>query len=160
MGNKATRRSESFCFAISAWALLTGKQPYEDQPFITRSDEVDFVAAVTRERDPLRPDLGSLPLDMPPELRALIEECWSADRRARPLPREVARRLRGIMQSLTPTPTHSPTPVPTPAPAPGSDPLEAMRAQLTTLQARLDQVEVITVVACVWFDLISCSLSP
>ena len=57
MGHKATRRSESFCFAISAWVLLAGKQPYEDQPFITRADENAFVAAVTRERDPLRPDL-------------------------------------------------------------------------------------------------------
>ena len=135
-GAHATRFSEVYALAITLAVMLTKKQPYEE--YADTLDDNALFEGVTREVDPLRP---SLPLDTPPELRALIEECWSADRRARPLPREIARRLRGVMQSLPPTPTHSPNHVP--APSPGSDPLEAMRAQLVTLQARLDQVEVL-----------------
>jgi serine/threonine protein kinase len=135
-GPHATRFSDVYALAITLAVMLTKKQPYEE--YAGTLDDNALFEGVTRERDPLRP---SLPLDTPPELRALIEECWSADRRARPLPREIARRLRGMLHTLAPTP--APVPVTAPPPLTGSDPLEAMRAQLATLQARLDRAELL-----------------
>jgi serine/threonine protein kinase len=146
-----SRRSDVYSFAILMWEVLTLQTPFQAFNIANYFLLAQAVADESNRRYPLRPSLDALPGDAPEGIARLIAECWSPERKHRPLAGECSQRLKVMLdtaraaevRSPVPTPVPVPGHVPVPPPPTGSDPLEAMRAQLATLQARLDQAEVV-----------------
>jgi len=72
-GRSVDRRTDIFAFGCVLYEMLTGKRAFEGE------DVSDTLAAVLRAE----PDWSSLPEDVPPGLRTLIQRCLAKDRAKR-----------------------------------------------------------------------------
>ena len=75
---RASRRTDVYAFAITAWEVLAGQRPFEQQ---FRGNEARMVNEVVAKDT--RPSMDSLPIGVPPNIRQMMEDCWSKDRQQR-----------------------------------------------------------------------------
>ncbi|XP_027165461.1 serine/threonine-protein kinase HT1-like [Coffea eugenioides] len=87
--NKVSDKVDVYTFGITTWETLTGEVPYGDMdPDIIRFGVTHFN---------LRPPI---PEHCDPELRKLMEECWSPDPAARPSFTQARERLQAMLMAL------------------------------------------------------------
>ncbi len=72
-GKAVDKRADIWAFGCVVYEMLTGKRAFEGE------DVSDTLAAVLRGE----PDWSSLPSDLPPAIRTLIQRCLAKDRRLR-----------------------------------------------------------------------------
>jgi serine/threonine protein kinase/ABC-type phosphate transport system substrate-binding protein len=91
-----SEETDVYSFGIILWEILLRRDPYEGiNP---------TAVAVGVIRDGLRPNMS---LDVPPDMRLLVQDCWDGDPHARPSFGEIVTRLKGMAADLSGVQTSS-----------------------------------------------------
>eukprot|EP01091_Cochliopodium_minus_P003646 TRINITY_DN13624_c0_g1_i1.p1 TRINITY_DN13624_c0_g1~~TRINITY_DN13624_c0_g1_i1.p1 ORF type:complete len:522 (-),score=142.88 TRINITY_DN13624_c0_g1_i1:19-1584(-) len=74
-----TKSADVYSFAISLYQFITRKEPFEEY-----SNLDVFLKDLTREENPVRPELPTDEIQCPKSLRKLCENCWDTNPEKRP----------------------------------------------------------------------------
>ncbi|KAL6755122.1 kinase-like domain-containing protein [Haematococcus lacustris] len=88
--NTVTPKADVYSWAIIMWEMLTGQLPW------LGCNNAAIIGAVAFKGE--RPDLPDSPQRCPPDLAALITECWQQDPRDRPSTGELVKNISLIMK--------------------------------------------------------------
>ncbi|KAJ9535030.1 hypothetical protein QJQ45_029700, partial [Haematococcus lacustris] len=88
--NTVTPKADVYSWAIIMWEMLTGQLPW------LGCNNAAIIGAVAFKGE--RPDLPDSPQRCPPDLAALITECWQQDPRDRPSTGELVKSISLIMK--------------------------------------------------------------